>query len=378
MKCKNCGANLDVSAKFCHKCGMKIKKKKLCQKLFAFPVSLMIIVAIGICILKGYYSGSKYLAGMVNYINDSQYQEALRYYNANPFLEKDNISEMNEIECQLIALYYYADFINYVVNISESEIADKNQGEAIEKYKKLTEVEEYLCESARKNVNAIHSELISCKEADEAVDECYESVFEGVALIQDIRNTFLKKRKSMGEKCEGYSIQELKNLCEKENDRWLIYIEKRDEKFAKLRENTDGIKISGQGGEVYLLENLGAPFCWTIESFYRYSDLFVQNTEKWVLQEEKIIKEQFPNYEEENIYQFRNAIQVEEPLPFEIFGFEITLVKNMEEIIQFQTQYESTYKETIDKLKEDATILWARNSKKNMQEIIIPNLEKIK
>lgn len=393
MRCLKCGVEIDDTAKFCHKCGTPVTStavspaisvnKKSRKDSYLLVGGLLGVALIMLCVfgyMKNYYARDKCLEEMVAYINNSQYAEAMNHCRENPFIEKDSWNRMDVTERQISALYYYADYIEYVKDISEEEMLESSQGSAQAKYESLMNMKGYLSIDAKKNIELIHDELTACLAAGELVDDCYNCVFDGVELMEDIRSKFLNKRKSIEEECNWYTVKELSDMRKAENERWKEYKKTRDETFEKLEEETE-IDVLGVGMD-YSLERNGefyhsVPMSSEIWAFFDEAEYFLPAAGTWITKRREALKEQFPDYSEESRYSFIESQVVSEPLPKYAWYYEKSLVGNMNDILELEKEYDGAHKEEIQMLKENATILWAQKSKTDLLENIIPNLSKI-
>lgn len=325
-------------------------------------------------LFKHIYAATKYLPGIVKYINAGEYWKALEYYDNNPYLEKDDKNQMDSDELQLLALYYYADYLNYVKNISEEEMASLEQYET--KYNNVIDMEGYLCSSALKNIDAIHDEVTSCQYIADKVDECYALIWEGVDLMQDTREAFLNKRKSMKERCEAFSVKELNDLYQAENGKWKEHIVERDKAVGELQERAHinlllNIYIDTQDDIVNL------PGGFAIDMFYDYGDEFFKGAEKWISKVESNAKEQHSDYRYDSEYTYRYPEEVQGALPYDVCWVDLYLCDQIEELKSTQELFDAGNLEGHDKIKKDAFLLGVRISRNKLQTDILLNLEEI-
>lgn len=388
MYCRKCGEYLNKGQMICPNCGTKADREEEKEQTPAFTgefgkkkwsdnpaLRISVILTVIVLLIFTVFAALKWisterrtkcLTDMLDRINTQSYEAALYTYTEyllESSRERKNDSELaayveyvtenggekikNELDKQLYALKLYARLMNDLEKLCQETETDP-QDEMVRLSRdvdELQEWEEYLNEAARQNVELIEDGIEDGTERmDRALTECIEAIIQDAKTKEEVHQTLLEKRRSMEERQDSFTVNELRELESELCKKWSDSITERDKKGEALKELTGfdwKDRWSYSEGDIFT-QLLGTTAMWVVGDVKFGENDFQQNFGEWISNIEESVKTKFNDYDADHQYYYAEPDTVSDE---EWFGSYLDypnyIDEYIEKILSFSEQWES-------------------------------------
>ena len=390
MFCRKCGEYLNKGQLICPTCGAKVDDEEEKEQTPAFTgefgkkkwtdnpaLRISVILTVIVLLIFTVFAALKWisterrtkcLTDMLDRINTQSYEAAL--YTYTEYLlessgERKNDSELaayveyvtenggekikNELDKQLYALKLYARLMNDLEKLcQETETDPQDEIDRLSRdVDELQDWEEYLNEAARQNVELIEDGIGDGMErTDRALTECIEAIIQDAKTKEEIHQTLLEKRRSMEERQDSFTVNELRELQSELGKKWSDSIAERDKKGEALKELTgfdwkdwkDWWRYSD--GDIFT-QLLDTTAMW-IDDVELGENYFRHNFGEWISNIEESLKTKFDDYDAEHKYYFAEPETVSDEEWFGTFlEYTYDIDEYIEKVMSFSEQRDS-------------------------------------